>query len=171
MPTAAIRDFPTELQGLLDPRVYQRLQQLFNLIYDLQQVQRGATSATEQVVKRQLQLLGVFREPLLGNEVADPQLAAVASAPGAGTVTSLTPGTNITMTPNPITGTGSIAVVVSPSFTNVNATGVYQVGGTQVVSARGAAVADAVGGATIDAEARTAINTLLARLRVHGLIA
>jgi len=52
-----------------------------------------------------------------------------------------------------------------------NALTAYQVAGTQVVSARGAAVADAAGGATIDAEARTAINTLLARLRVHGLIA
>lgn len=45
------------------------------------------------------------------------------------------------------------------------------VAGNQVVSTRGAAVADASGGATVDAEARTAINTLLARLRAHGLIA
>lgn len=41
----------------------------------------------------------------------------------------------------------------------------------KVVGGQGAAVADAAGGATIDAEARTAINTLLARLRTHGLIA
>lgn len=34
-----------------------------------------------------------------------------------------------------------------------------------------AAVADAAGGATVDTEARTAINTLLARLRTTGLIA
>lgn len=47
----------------------------------------------------------------------------------------------------------------------------YRVSGTKVVGAQGAAVADASGGATIDAEARTAINTLLARLRTHGLIA
>lgn len=46
----------------------------------------------------------------------------------------------------------------------------YEVAGTQVVSAQGAVVADAAGGVTIDAEARTAINTLLARLRAHGLI-
>lgn len=48
----------------------------------------------------------------------------------------------------------------------------FKVSGNQVVGARGAAVADASGGATIDAEARTAINTLLARLRPagHGLI-
>lgn len=52
----------------------------------------------------------------------------------------------------------------------VDVTTNYKVGGAQVVSARGAAVPDAAGGATVDAEARTAINTLLARLRAHGLI-
>ena len=43
--------------------------------------------------------------------------------------------------------------------------------GTQVLQTQGAAVADASGGGTVDAEARTAINTLLARCRAHGLIA
>lgn len=47
----------------------------------------------------------------------------------------------------------------------------YRASGTKVVGAQGAAVADAAGGANVDAEARTAINTLLARLRTHGLIA
>ncbi len=36
---------------------------------------------------------------------------------------------------------------------------------------QGAAVADASGGGTVDAEARTALNTLLARMRTYGLIA
>ena len=45
------------------------------------------------------------------------------------------------------------------------------VGGNQVVGARQAAVADPSGGATVDAEARAAIAALLARLRLHGLIA
>lgn len=54
---------------------------------------------------------------------------------------------------------------------NLSSTYVYRINGTQVLAAQGAAVADASGGATIDAEARTAINTLLARLRTHGLIA
>lgn len=56
---------------------------------------------------------------------------------------------------------------------NLNlATGkVYTVNATQVVGAQGATVADASGGTVIDAEARTAINTLLARVRTHGLIA
>lgn len=54
---------------------------------------------------------------------------------------------------------------------NLAAGRVVQVASVQVVSARGAAVADAAGGATVDAEARAALNALLARLRVHGLIA
>lgn len=45
------------------------------------------------------------------------------------------------------------------------------VGGMQVVGARLAAVADPTGGSVIDADARTAIATILARLRQHGLIA
>jgi hypothetical protein len=36
---------------------------------------------------------------------------------------------------------------------------------------QGALVADASGGVIQDAEARTAINTLLARMRLYGLIA
>jgi hypothetical protein len=48
---------------------------------------------------------------------------------------------------------------------------VYKVNSTQVVGAQGAAVADASGGTVIDAECRTALNTLLARVRTHGLIA
>ena len=63
------------------------------------------------------------------------------------------------------------AYTANPTVATVNTTTGYNQGGTQVVGAQGAAVADASGGATIDAEARTAINTLLARLRTHGLIA
>lgn len=46
----------------------------------------------------------------------------------------------------------------------------YLVSGIKVVGAQEAAVADAAGGSTVDTEARAAINTLLARLRSHGLI-
>jgi len=53
----------------------------------------------------------------------------------------------------------------------VNTIQYYQVSGTKVVGAQGAAVSDATGGTVQDTEARTAINTLLARLRTHGLIA
>lgn len=53
----------------------------------------------------------------------------------------------------------------------MNLVGSYQVDGTQVLSNRAAAVANASGGATIDAEARTALNSLLAKLRTHGIIA
>lgn len=44
------------------------------------------------------------------------------------------------------------------------------IAGQQVVGPQGAAVPDASGGATIDAEARAAINSLLARMRAHGII-
>lgn len=52
-----------------------------------------------------------------------------------------------------------------------NATGALKINNIQVLGAQGAAVADASGGVVIDAEARTAINTLLARMRTHGSIA
>ena len=59
----------------------------------------------------------------------------------------------------------------SGSLSLEGAGGLVYIGGTQILKAQRAAVADASGGATVDAEARTAINTLLARLRDHGLIA
>ena len=76
-----------------------------------------------------------------------------------------------------LTETGLGSTVVSSNLssvgtlTTVNTSGDYNVDGVRVVSNRGAGVTDASGGATIDAEARTAINDLLARVRVHGLIA
>lgn len=65
---------------------------------------------------------------------------------------------------------GPYAPLAGATFTGPVQATEYRVSGTKVVGAQGAAVADAAGGATIDAEARTAINTLLARLRTHGLI-
>jgi hypothetical protein len=44
------------------------------------------------------------------------------------------------------------------------------IGGEQVVGSRLAAIASATGGNVIDAEARTAIDSILAALRQHGLI-
>ncbi|MHB1070114.1 MAG: hypothetical protein ACYC1W_09660 [Gemmatimonadaceae bacterium] len=67
---------------------------------------------------------------------------------------------------------GSYTVSLSP-YGDVQAAGAYYSGGNKVVTARGSSVSDASGGATVDAEARTAINTLLARVRAstgHGLI-
>lgn len=46
----------------------------------------------------------------------------------------------------------------------------YKVNGVQVVTDQQAAIPDAAGGVTVDAEARAAINSLLAALRIHGLI-
>lgn len=60
------------------------------------------------------------------------------------------------------TGAGSkIGTATTQKFAFWNATPIAQP----------AAVADAAGGATVDAEARTAINSLLARMRSTGLIA
>jgi phage baseplate assembly protein V len=52
----------------------------------------------------------------------------------------------------------------------VDVTEHVKVAGVKVVGSQGAAVADAAGGAVVDSQARAAINTLLARLRSHGLI-
>lgn len=52
----------------------------------------------------------------------------------------------------------------------VDVSGEYKVNGVQVVTDQQSAIPDATGGATVDAEARTAINDLLAALRIHGLI-
>jgi hypothetical protein len=52
-----------------------------------------------------------------------------------------------------------------------NTTTGYAVGGTKVVGAQAVAVADAAGGAIVDAECRAALNSLLAKLRAHGMIA
>lgn len=50
---------------------------------------------------------------------------------------------------------------------------IAEITGPDVVAAlgQGAAVADAAGGAVIDVEARAALNALLARLRIQGVIA
>jgi len=47
----------------------------------------------------------------------------------------------------------------------------FKVNGVQVLAARQAAVTTPSGGTTVDTQARTAVNTLIARLQSHGLIA
>jgi len=73
-------------------------------------------------------------------------------------------------------GALTTAKTLPADYTGLQHDGKYNVkaltvGGVQVVGAQGAAVANAGGGTTVDTEARAAINTLLARLRAHGLIA
>lgn len=46
-----------------------------------------------------------------------------------------------------------------------------RIAGTKVIGAQAAAEADASGGAVIDVQARATLNSLLAKLRTHGLIA
>ena len=53
---------------------------------------------------------------------------------------------------------------------SVTALSLKDTSGNQVVTNQQGAVADASGGVVIDAEARTALNSLLAKLRTHGLI-
>ena len=79
---------------------------------------------------------------------------------------NVTAETKITLNAPIVSSDGKLEVDQS-----INTNDVYKVNDIQVVSDKGAAVPDATGGGVIDAEARAAINTLLARLRVHGLIA
>lgn len=103
-------------------------------------------------------------------------LAPTISAVGASTVTNTATlyvdnapqaGANATLT-------NSYALWVDAGMTRLDG-GLTLAGNTgfygAAAAAQPAAVADAAGGATVDAEARTALNTLLARLRVIGLIA
>lgn len=121
-----VLNFPVELADarILDPRVYRRLEEIYALIFELQQRQVALPDQTIAAVTQRLQLLGVFREPLIGGEVADPQLQAVATSPG--TVTSITVSTGLTGTPNPIVGAGTIALSdiggVAGSYTNTSLT-------------------------------------------------
>lgn len=59
---------------------------------------------------------------------------------------------------------GTVQAVTLAATTNFGMGGATPIG-------RGAAIADAAGGATVDAEARTALNALLAQLRLFGFIA
>jgi hypothetical protein len=79
-----------------------------------------------------------------------------------------------------IDGSGSVPVFIqvssydvaagfanSPYLTAIRASGGFQVGANKVIGAQGAAVADATGAGDVVAQ----LNTLLSRLRAHGLIA
>jgi hypothetical protein len=99
---------------------------------------------------------------------------------------AISTNSTVTATGN-IQGAG-ITATANIQGVDINATGVYKVDGTQVVGNQGTAVADV---ASADAPAQTAayvqadveairavaneakaqLNTLLARLRAHGLIA
>jgi hypothetical protein len=79
-------------------------------------------------------------------------------------------------------GNSSGNIVSYSALNYVNATWIFsvpianlgtelQVGNQKVVGARQAAIADASGWWTVDTQARSAINTLLAELRTHWLIA
>jgi hypothetical protein len=52
---------------------------------------------------------------------------------------------------------------------SVRPDGIY-VAGQQIIGPRSGAIADVAGGSTIDTQSRTAVNAILAALRIHGLI-
>jgi hypothetical protein len=91
-----------------------------------------------------------------------------------------TSGSTITLTvDNAATVRSSISAAKSSVNTDitelngasqVDVSGGYKVNSVQVVTSQQPAIPDASGGATVDTEARTAINALLAALRIHGLI-
>ena len=78
------------------------------------------------------------------------------SGPGSGTVTSISAGTGITLTPNPITATGSVAltipVVISSGGTNAitmaNTDGVIIYDGTRLVTTVAGTTGQFLGGNT-----------------------
>lgn len=109
------------------------------------------------------------------------RLAAVASAVNGVSITAEATGntpviearggdTNIGLNLNP-KGTGSVSLRSGSDAQriDVNNTGIGFYGLTPV--AQGAHIPDAAGGATVDAEARAALNTLLAHLRLRGDLA
>lgn len=63
-----------------------------------------------------------------------------------------------------------LSTLTGVNATNVDASGVYKVAGVQILTTQQSAIADATGGLVDDAEARTAINSLLAACRAHGII-
>jgi hypothetical protein len=93
-----------------------------------------------------------------------------------GTLVVANGGTGATTAAGARANLGAAASGVNVDITQLNGasqvdvSGEYKVSGVQVVTAQQAAVPDASGGVTVDTEARAAINSLLAALRIHGLI-
>lgn len=125
MKDAISRDLPYELGGgKVDPQLYKRLLQLYELIYQLQQQQQTLPAQIPQAVRQQLQLIGLlgpFGQSLIGAvSTPDPQLQLV----GTGTVTNIVTGTGLTG--GPITGSGTLALadttVVPGTYINVTLT-------------------------------------------------
>jgi hypothetical protein len=147
--------------------------QVFEMIYQLQQEQVQTPVVVKKALVSELQLIGLLGplgQNLVGSTATpDPQLQSLPTGNGTVTTVTVTGDANgIVISGSPYSTSGSIGVTLGASL---NVATSYKVAGTKVVGGQGAAVPDAAGGATIDAEARTAINTLLARMRAHGMIA
>lgn len=171
---------PNELRKELSPTVMRRLEEIVAAVNQLEQRLAQRVTPVEvtpqQVTEAVRGLIGIYGQRILGDDsAADPQLTEVGTTPGSVSSIAVTNGgdTNVNIAGSPITSSGTITVslTANPAFVTVDVTTQYNVAGTKVIGAQGALVADAAGGATIDTQARTAINTLLSRLRTHGIIA
>lgn len=121
-----LRAFPNELRSVVDPRLMQRLIQIYELIYQLQDSQQQVPQQTALVFQQQLQqagLVDVFGVPIIGLLTPpDPQLTQLSVSPGSGTVTEVTAssaasGFGLAATPSPIISTGNIAFSVTNAAT------------------------------------------------------
>jgi hypothetical protein len=121
-----IRDMPSELAGVVDERLKRRLDQIYDLIYQLQDAQQRQSTVPLQnsisaAIRSQLQQIGLinaFGTLLIGLPSTDPQISQLASQPGTGTVTSVAASSSATgfglvTAPNPIIGTGSVAFSIT----------------------------------------------------------
>lgn len=147
-----VRDYPTELIGKTDPQLYRRLEQIYNLIYQLQQQQSQAPAQTQAAVRQQLQLIGLLGplgQSLVGaTSTPDPLLQNVGT--GSGTVISVS--TNASLSGGPITGSGTLSLVIGSNDT------VQKSDGTKLVDSQikddGTVHVDLVSGLNLDSSTR-----------------
>lgn len=137
---------PTELRSELSPRAMRRLEEIVSAINQLsERLERLPltlpVASQQQVTEAVKGLLGIFGQPILGDPSAiDPLLTQIGTQPGAVSSIAVTNGgdANVNITGSPVTSSGTITVSLSatPSFTTVNVTTQYNVGGTKVVESR-----------------------------------
>jgi len=125
------------------------------LIMDISDTTMAASGTDKQITAGELLISGL------------PGAFTTLEASGLTTLTGVT-ATNVDASGTlDVTGVSTLAAV---NATDVDASGVYKVAGVQILTTQQGAIADATGGVVDDAEARTAINSLLAACRAHGII-
>lgn len=152
MHNAVIRDFPTELINKVEPQLYKRLLEMYEMLYSLQQQQSQAPAQTQAAVRQQLQLIGLLGplgQSLVGaTSTPDPLLQNVGT--GSGTVISVS--TNASLSGGPITGSGTLSLVIGSNDT------VQKSDGTKLVDSQikddGTVHVDLVSGLNLDSGTR-----------------